>query len=370
MKISRRGAEAHREDLSDCRYCSVVSQANGEDPIGTAGTVDEWLIVEVPRPWKAELWQEKPEFQPLLQVVERLASNPMRYFKGRLLAIAPDKGYTHPEWVRVFYYQRPAQLFAQYTKQEYLLPLIQVAPLTEALLFQPQNLLSFQTYRQLTDNIREILVCTHANYDLACGRFGYPLYQLLRQKYATESDSLRVWQTNHFGGHQFAPTLIDFPTGQVWGHLKADILDSLIYRQGDVSQLRNFYRGCAGLGKFEQIAEREIWMQSGWDWLDYSKAGRILAQDEGGIVRSLLKGILKRVPSLKLKLVVARWDQQATWAKVLIDYTSSNNSHQGAYEATLKLTGTVTSKHKSGDDVPLTTVNQYGIAHLLKIRNS
>ncbi|MCC5667845.1 sucrase ferredoxin [Nostoc sp. CHAB 5784] len=354
----------------DCRYCSVVSQANGEDPIGTAGTVDEWLIVEVPRPWKAELWQEKPEFQPLLQVVEQLASNPMRYFKGRLLAIAPDKAYTHPEWVRVFYYQRPAQLFAQYTKQEYLLPLTQVALLAETVLFQPQNLPSFQIYRQPTEHIREILVCTHANYDLACGRFGYPLYQLLRQKYATESDSLRVWQTNHFGGHQFAPTLIDFPTGQLWGHLKADVLDCLIYRQGDVSQLQPFYRGWTGLGKFEQIAEREIWMQLGWDWLDYPKSGRILAQDEGGIVRSLLKSIFKRVPSPKLKLVVARWDEQATWAKVEIDYTSSNNSHRSAYEATVKLTGTVNSKRKSGDDVPLTSVNQYSIDHLLKICNS
>jgi hypothetical protein len=30
--------------LNNCWLCSVVSKANGEDPIGTAGTYDHWLI--------------------------------------------------------------------------------------------------------------------------------------------------------------------------------------------------------------------------------------------------------------------------------------------------------------------------------------
>ena len=46
-------------DLSECRYCSEVSLAQGEDPIGTAGVAEQWLIIEVPRPWKKNLWQEK-----------------------------------------------------------------------------------------------------------------------------------------------------------------------------------------------------------------------------------------------------------------------------------------------------------------------
>jgi hypothetical protein len=352
----------------DCRYCSVVSKANGEDPIGTAGTVDEWLLVEVPRPWKMELWQEKPEFQPLIQVVERLASNPVRYFRTRLLAIAPDKQYTNPEFVRVFYYRRSTQKFAKYTKQEYLLPLNKVALLAEALLFQPKKLVTFQSYLQPTTEIREIIVCTHANYDLACGRFGYPLYKRLRDHYAPKSDgNLRVWQTNHFGGHQFAPTLIDFPTGQVWGHLEADVLDCLIYRKGDVSQLRSFYRGWTGLGKFEQIAEREIWMQEGWDWLSYSKTGRILKLDEGGFARSVLKIILRLIPYGKFKLLLQQWDEQATWAKVQIKYKNNNGDYLNKYETIVKLKGTVTSKRNSGNDAPLSTVNQYKVEKLIKI---
>ncbi len=347
----------------DCRYCSVISQANGEDPIGTAGTVDEWLLVEVSRPWKKSLWEEKPEFQPLIQVVERLASNPIRYYQTRLLAIVPDKEYTHPEFNRVFYYYRPSQMFAEYIKQEYLVPLNQVAALVEALLFQKQKLVNFHSYQQLSDRIREILVCTHTQYDMACGRFGYPLYKRLRENYATEH--LRIWQTNHFGGHQFAPTLIDFPTGQVWGHLQEDVLDCLIYRQGDVSQLRRFYRGCTGLGKFEQIAEREIWLQVGWEWLNYPKSGCIIQQDRGDFRKWLLKMIFRLIPSKRLKLVVKQWDDLATWAKVQIKYKNSQN-HQRYYKTTVKLKGTVTSKLNSGEDAPLTSVNQYSVDRLIE----
>ncbi|MGF1568040.1 MAG: hypothetical protein ACFCVD_08200 [Nodosilinea sp.] len=33
-------------DDEDCRYCSVTSQAAGEDPIGTAIAADQWLFIE------------------------------------------------------------------------------------------------------------------------------------------------------------------------------------------------------------------------------------------------------------------------------------------------------------------------------------
>jgi hypothetical protein len=352
---------------TDCRYCSVVSKANGEDPIGTADTVDEWLLVEVPRPWKAEVWESKLEFQPLVEVVERLASNLDRYFKTRLLALVPDKEYTHPEYIRVLYYRRPSQQFAEYTKLEYLLPLSQLANLAEALLFEAPSLINFNSFLQPTNQIREMIVCTHTQYDLACGRFGYPLYKRLREHYATQHPNLRVWQTNHFGGHQFAPTLIDFPTGQIWGHLETDVLDCLIYRQGDISKLRPFYRGWSGLKKFEQIVERELLMQVGWEWLKYRKAGRIQKQD-ATLWQILLTFISRLVPLMKLKLLVERWERSAKWVKVQINYSSSNGADQSKYETIVRLKGTVMSKYQSGDDVPLTSVNQYEVEQPLSIK--
>ena len=46
------------DNLVDCRYCSQVSKANGEDPIGSAPQIDYWIIVEVPQPWLISMFEE------------------------------------------------------------------------------------------------------------------------------------------------------------------------------------------------------------------------------------------------------------------------------------------------------------------------
>ncbi|WP_416669329.1 hypothetical protein [Egbenema bharatensis] len=34
----------------DCRFCSQVAKANGQDPIGSAGTYEHWIIAGIPQP--------------------------------------------------------------------------------------------------------------------------------------------------------------------------------------------------------------------------------------------------------------------------------------------------------------------------------
>ncbi|WP_051038395.1 sucrase ferredoxin [Gloeocapsa sp. PCC 7428] len=68
------------------------------------------------------------------------------------------------------------------------------------------------------------------------------IYEKLRKEFAT-LENLRVWRCSYLGGHQFATTLIDFPTGQVWGHLERQIFFTLILRNSPVTVLRLFYRG-------------------------------------------------------------------------------------------------------------------------------
>jgi hypothetical protein len=348
----------------DCRYCSVVSKANRVDPIGTASQVNEWLFVEVPRPWSKKFWAENPDYQPLLQQVERLAAQPSRYLKTRLLAIAPDKHQSQPDVIRIFYYARPAKLFAQYIKQEYLIPLPLASALIEALLYQPRHLEQFQPYRQATESIRDLFICTHTHHDVACGRFGTPLYQALQHQYVPASNgTLRVWQTNHFGGHQFAPTLIDLPQGQFWGHLEPEMLDELIDRQGSVDDLRSYYRGWAGLSKFEQIVEREIWQQEGWDWLQYAKTGRVIAWDEKTWLRWLARRVLQWLPFSKVQQLLTAWQQEAAWAKVKIQFQRPDGTN-GTYIARVKAVGSVETKLKSGEEMPFYQMPQYEVSQL------
>ncbi|MDZ7949857.1 sucrase ferredoxin [Nostoc sp. DedQUE09] len=336
----------HKLLTADCRFCSLVSKANAEDPIGTAGTCEHWLIMEISQPWPQEMFEKNPTIRGLMSLFEELIFN--HGVKLKPILIAPDREYSYPGFTRVLYYYRPAKLFSQFEKQEFIVPETKSAALVTAifkqLLQQPNDLSEFQQYQQQTSDIRELMVCTHAQVDLACGRFGNPIYRQLRKEYAPASKGkLRVWQTAHFGGHQFAPTLIDLPQGCLWGHLEANVLDLLVQRNGSVSGLRQYYRGWTGLSKFEQIVEREIWMQSGWSWLDYLKAGRVFAMEE------------------------VTEKQDADWAEVRIDFVAPNGSESGAYEARIEICDEVMSAFDSAKEMELEAVKQYRVNRLVKV---
>lgn len=322
------------EDSADCRqFCSIVSKNNEEDPIGTAGFYDCWLIVELPQPWIEEFWLETPALQPMLPVVQKLILG--QGLKFRPLAIAPNREYSEPGLTRVFYYTRPSLLFARFEKQEYLLPIEQISHLAIALLTNSPNLSEFEQYRQNTDHLREILVCTHGNVDVACARFGNPLYEQLRRQSAVEGN-FRVWRCSHFGGHRFAPTLIDLPDGRYWGHLEPDFLPLILNRNGDLDSLRRFYRGWAGLSPLAQIVEREIWLQVGWDWLNYLKCGEILSRD------------------------ATEQERYATWGEVKIDFIHPETKQSGSYTARVERTHEVSTLGNSGDSQQV-QLNQYRV---------
>lgn len=318
----------------NCQFCSVVSKANGEDPIGSAMPCDRFLAIELPLPWLEQHIKEHPIARPVLETIQLLKEE--QGISVRLLAIAPDREYSHPAATRVLYYERPANLFAKYAKQEFILPSDRVASLVTALLAQPEQISQFESYRQDTNPIRELAICTHGNVDVACARFGYPIYKKLRTEYAQISEGkLRVWRCSHFGGHRFAPTLVDLPQGRYWGHLEIDQLDGLVQHRGAVNELRPFYRGWAGLKPFEQMVEREIWMREGWDWLDYLKIGRTLSVD----------------------------DEQER-ADVCIDFISPDGQISGSYEARVEVSDRVMTMMQSGDRRSMKPAKQYRVSQL------
>ena len=324
--------------LTDCQFCSLVSKTNGEDPIGTANQADTWLIMEISLPWTEKRLLSNPALKKIHDLFHELHD---RQIQVRPMVIAPDEEYSIPGYTRVFYYNRPAKYFARFDKQEFLVPHHEFTHLVAALLKQPDKLHHFESYRQPDNHIRELMVCTHGNVDVACARFGYPIYRKLRQDYAaTSNGKLRVWRCSHFGGHQFAPTLFDLPTGQFWGHIEPIVLDTLVWRNSAVTQLRQFYRGWSGLTKFEQIVEREIWMEHGWDWLNYKKSGQVIALD------------------------TANEKQNADWAEVRIDFTSPNGNAQGNYKARVEVCDRVMTVLNSGSDRPLQSVKQYRVSKL------
>ncbi|MEL6381427.1 MAG: sucrase ferredoxin [Cyanobacteria bacterium J06626_18] len=342
---------------SDCRYCSVASKHNGEDPIGTAIAADLWILIEVPRPWTKNPWQEaSSELLALFQVLEK---RPRLWAKTQILAIAPDRHYSKPGYRHVICYRRPSRLFAQYEAHQYCVPGEAIADLAKALLLQPSQLTTYEAYRQPA--VRSLFVCTHTHYDVACGRFGTPLYKTLRRYYAVEG-WLQVWQAAHFGGHNFAPTLIDFPMGQFWGHLGPDSLDALVYRKGDVTQLRQFYRGWSGLSRWAQIAEREVWMQVGWQWLETPKTARIVAKDRGKLLHWLLRWLLRWVPTIRAQVLLKKLDQKLNWAEVKIRAGDGKGAVSAVHRARVEVSHTVMTQLRSGAAEELRPVKQYKVS--------
>ncbi len=274
------GMEAEQTNVK--AYCNVLALEKGLDPVGYAGSFDDAILVETSLPWKQDIYQQAGALPQ--EIINLLTLWLQRYhetgeYRHRPLLIAPDVNYSRPGFRRVLYYTRSKGACAHFDKIEYSIPDNEVGALAWALFESDADLSRFEPYRLLdVDITRDILICTHGTVDAACAKFGYPLYKDLRRNYA--NNHLRVWRVSHFGGHVFAPTMMDMPTGHYWAYVEETQARQIVERSGDVAALRGHYRGWAGLTDgFIQAAERELWQRYGWAWFSYPKSGNVLAQD-------------------------------------------------------------------------------------------
>ncbi len=264
------------------QLCSLYSQANGEDPIGSATPFAYCLIVEVPTPWNRDVWQTSPFTRQIKQIAGVMPDRtPIR-----LLAMQPEPDRSRPGETRVFFYRRPEAadgppLFAAYHKQEYAVPTPDLPDLLQALV-------SGATPAGISPDAvadRDLFLCTHNARDVCCGQFGRDLLPLLRRQCEAQgTPATQVWQVSHLGGHRLAPTLMDMPTGQAFGHLKPELVEPLLTRSGALDDLLACYRGWSGMTKYAQIAEREVWRTKGWAWPHYRRTGHTQATHADGSV--------------------------------------------------------------------------------------
>ncbi len=327
--------------MTDKAYCNVLAIQHGLDPAGHAGHFDDAIIIETPLPWKRDLYQTAGALPQ--QMIDLMALWLERYKAGqpynhRPLLVAPDTVYSRKGYRRVIFFTRPVGGFSEYTKCEYLVPEAELGALVWALYEARASLPVFEQYRTPeADHVRDILVCTHGTIDVACAKFGYPLYRHLRDLYA--DDNLRVWRVSHFGGHVFAPTLVDMPHGHYWAYIEEAQAEQLISRTGDVAALRGYYRGWSGLGRsFTQVAERELWQREGWAWFGYAKSGEVLAQDSN--------------------------EEDPQWAEVRVNYTTPDGT-EGAYTTRVEITHTVETKYAT-DRAETHAYPQYAVTALEK----
>jgi hypothetical protein len=238
------------ENPTDTR-CAVASLAAGEPLLGSA-PVSGFVFVEIPLPWPAVI-EQSPRYP------HKLGRELARH-RVKVAGIAPDPRWSRPDLVRILAYRpRTEPGGVPLISQELLVPPSAVADAVAGLVTSPVP------ERSDGPAGRDVFICTHGNRDTCCGREGVPAYAELDRLAA--STGVRVWRTSHLGGHRFAPTLLDMPSGHCWGRLERGDLPRVLAGEITDDLLERTYRGRVSLGPLGQVVEAELDRRhgSGWD---------------------------------------------------------------------------------------------------------
>lgn len=252
------------EPAPKVQFCSVISENSGESPFGSAWFTKRYILAELPLPWKYNIMESPNVPEGMQEIIERLHAEEIY---PAIIAIAPDEEWSVDGHTRIIEFVLPSSQFSGYEQREYLIPTDRVTELMEPFL-RNEHGESLEPFRQGGDpNRRDYLVCTHGAIDACCAKFGYPIYKMLKLMADNPEHNMRVWRCTHFGGHRFAPTMVEMPAGRYWGHLDARDLGPIVRRELPRELIRKRYRGWAALPYgAAQIAECEIFSQAGWDW--------------------------------------------------------------------------------------------------------
>lgn len=252
-------------------FCAALSQQMREDLIGTASIFQTYVLIESPPPWATNALESKQIPDSLKRLIQEVQANQPSV---RFLLIAADS--TRPKR-RVLILRQIAASSRGYSAQEF-----QISHLNQAAPLIHQHLSASLPASAPQYPYRDLLVCTHGSHDKCCAKFGYPFYRQLTDAVRQLSlPHLRVWQVSHIGGHRFAPTLIDFPEGRYYGALNVAATLAILQRQGNLSSIRQTYRGWGKLPKLAQILERELLLNMGWDWFEQSLDASVTPSDTG-----------------------------------------------------------------------------------------
>ncbi len=231
--------------------CSTWTQAQGVDPIGSAGTYDQLVLVEWPLPWPSDVG-EIPE-------LAEVAALP----GARVMTVVPQVDATTDGLLRVVHRRRTST--HHLAGVDHLVPMADVPALVADLVGRPDRAQHDWT-TAVGEAPDEVLVCAHGRRDPCCGRWG----TLLHAELAVRLPQVRVWRCSHTGGHRFAPTAITLPDGRAWAYLAADVVDGVVSRTGEVAALVEHDRGSLAFDQWAQVVERALFARTGWAWLDTS----------------------------------------------------------------------------------------------------
>ncbi|WP_161880784.1 sucrase ferredoxin [Deinococcus alpinitundrae] len=238
--------------------CADASLAAGEDPIGTAPHWQEVTVLELGVPMWARLRDVASWTAEQSGLFERLRGKVEASGAGFGLLMSAPVQADQPLRVRHYVRQRAGFMRRDYASG---LPQSEWARGLIDTLLEPENLSAWQAL-DLPDSAPDFHVCTHGTVDAACGRYGVPVHAAL------QAAGTRAWRTGHFGGHRFAATAVELPSGYLWAHLSPELAVRVARREVHPAEVARHLRGFAGLPQLGQLLDRELLIHYGWSWLD------------------------------------------------------------------------------------------------------
>ncbi|HMM27593.1 MAG TPA: sucrase ferredoxin [Aggregatilineaceae bacterium] len=184
-------------------YCAAVSRAAGEPLTGTAPHITTWFLLEYPGRWLPRAVDDNDLPEP---VKARLDSY-LRYLPRARLLLIRQRPRLAPPGLRLFvaltHADRPA--LYEFALDDY------DALLSLDLGAVAEGDASYEAHRRARPLFT---ICMHGRRDRCCPTFGLPVHVEMMQH-----GGPAVWQSTHIGGHRFAPNVICFPQGTVYGRV-------------------------------------------------------------------------------------------------------------------------------------------------------
>ena len=191
--------------------CSAFSARLGEPIAGTAPTATAWLAIEQPGPWGARALTESRLDPQLGAELGRRAEG-----TGVRIALIRRVGHHAPTDT-----DAPRRVLMASTIPGH-------TGLRATTVHDPRDLLGLD-FAALGSGLLDagdphpaptLLVCTNSKRDQCCAVFGRALARDVADL-RDVPDELELWETDHLGGHRFAPTALVLPTGYLYGRVDA-----------------------------------------------------------------------------------------------------------------------------------------------------
>jgi len=226
--------------------CSDFNTSINPDPIGTSIHVERIILIEAPIPWPSKIREH--------QLLKGLDGLDNRFFKSGRILLTP---LTNKDESKIRIYERLSigveESVFNFSNTEELKNII-------TQINNPTDLKQIKASSKVLTQ-PTFLICTHGSRDTCCGSKG-----TIFAKELASITNLEVLKVSHIGGHRFAPTLISLPDGRVWANLTFSDAEVIATKQPITDSLVTKLRGWWGaqIG-YEQVAERELFKQHGWN---------------------------------------------------------------------------------------------------------